>query len=269
MKAKLNGISIDYTLHGKPGLPVLVLVHGFPFSQAFWQGQVAGLKRRFRVLTYDLRGMGKSTLGPAPQPLEAYVDDLLALLDHLKLRRVALAGLSMGGYIALRAVQRDPAHFWALALCDTRADSDSDEAKLKRASGIKGLREKGVGVYVRAMLPNLFAEATLKRRPAVVKGLHKIMAASHADGMANALSAMAGRTDCTPALKGFKMPVLVLVGQEDKLTPPVVAKAMAGKLGRRATVKVLKSAGHVSNLEQPKAFNAALEAFMEKAIRHG
>lgn len=269
MKAIVNGIRMDYSLDGKAGLPVLVLIHGYPFNRRFWQAQVAGLKGRFRILTYDLRGMGKSQLGPAPQPMEAYVDDLLALLDLLQIRRAALAGLSMGGYIALRAVQRDPQRFWALALCDTRADADSDEAKLKRAAGIKNLRSKGVGAYVRAMLPGLFAASTLERRPAVARRLLKIMQASRADGMANALSAMAGRTDSVAALPKFEQPVLVLVGAQDQLAPPALAKAMAAKLGRRGQFKLIPQAGHVSNLEQPQAFNRHLEAFLERAIRLG
>lgn len=263
MKAMINGIKVDYALEGKAKAPVLVLVHGFPFSRAFWKGQVAALKRDFRVLTYDLRGLGKSQLGPAPQPLEAYVDDLIALLDKLKLERVALAGLSMGGYIALRAAQREPGRFWALALCDTRADADSDEGKLKRASGIKGIREKGVDVYVRAMLPNLFAAATLQSRPAAPKALLAIMKASKADGMCNALAAMAGRTDTTSALARFRMPVLVLGGDEDKLSPPDVAQAMVARIPGADWV-LLQGAGHVSNLDAPEAFNRALGEFLRR-----
>jgi 3-oxoadipate enol-lactonase len=259
VRVKLNGIVVDYALDSREGAPVLALLHGFPFNRHFWKGQVADLKGQFQVLTYDLRGMGQTDLGRPPQPLEAYVDDLFALLDHLKLPKVALAGLSMGGYIALRAVQREPQRFWALALCDTRADADSDEGKLKRAAGIKAIREKGAEAYSRAMLPNLLAPSS----PAA-PGLLKIMLSAKADGMANALSAMAGRSDTSAVLPGLTVPTLVLAGAEDKLIPGAVAEEMAAKIPG-AKLTILAGAGHASNLDKPDDFNRELAQFLKAA----
>lgn len=258
MKASVNGISVDYSLEGKKGGLELVLIHGFPFSRAMWAPQIAALKKNYRVLSYDLRGLGKSRLGKAPQPLEAYVDDLLLLIEKLKLKAPILCGLSMGGYIALRAVEREPGRFRALALCDTRADADQDVVKLRRAAGIKALREKGVTVYCKAMLPGLLAKGAAA--PAA-KGLLKIMMASKADGMANALSAMAGRTDCSAALRDFKIPLLIMVGDQDQLTPPELARAMS-MMVERANFSRVPEAGHVSNLDNPGAFNSQLLSFL-------
>ena len=127
MFKRINGIELAYQVDGAAGAPWVVLVHGFPFNRSTWSAQVEVLKADFQVLTYDLRGMGQSELGDAPQPLEAYVDDLLALMDELGIAKAALGGLSMGGYIALRTIQRAPDRFWALALCDTKSEPDSDE----------------------------------------------------------------------------------------------------------------------------------------------
>jgi 3-oxoadipate enol-lactonase len=208
--------------------------------------------------------MGKATLGKPPQLLEAYVDDLWSLLDWVGVRRTALVGLSMGGYISLRAVQKNPERVWALALCDTRADRDPEAAGLGRQAGIETLRKRNVRVFVEGMLPKLLAPATLKRRPAVAAGLKRIMLGTSEDGAANALAALAGRTDSTPHLAAIKAPTLVLVGEHDAVTPLPLSQAMA-KAIPKAKLKVLKGAGHCSNLEQPAAFNRALLDFLKRA----
>jgi 3-oxoadipate enol-lactonase len=262
MIARINGIKLNYRLEGAKGRPVVVLIHGFPFDLSTWKAQVAALKARFQVLTYDLRGLGHSELGPAPQPLEAYVDDLCALLDSLGIAKAAVAGLSMGGYIALRGVQREGARFWALALCDTKAEADSDEGKLGRANGIKALRQHGAKPFAKGMLPKLLA------RPGTEAGrrLLKLMQSQSVDGMANALAAMQGRTDSTLALKGLRLPVLVLAGKEDLLMPAALSRSLARKI-KGSQLKLLPGAGHVSNLEAPSAFNRALADFFVKASR--
>lgn len=260
MRATVNGITVDYEFGGPKKAPWVTLIHGFPFNRAMWKSQVDTLKSTFRVLTYDLRGLGKSTLGKAPQPLEAYVDDLFALMDRLKISKTALCGLSMGGYIALRAIEREPARVSALALCDTRPDADSNEAKLKRAAGIKTLRAKGVPAFCRGMIPNLMLD---QGKPA--KALLKIMQSNKADGMANALVAMQGRSDCTAVLDRIRVPVLVICGMEDKLTPLPLAAAMAASVPGSSRVSI-PNAGHVSNLDNPGDFNRALSGFLKGAL---
>jgi pimeloyl-ACP methyl ester carboxylesterase len=261
MFAKINGIKLAYQLDGPKGRPAVTFVHGFPFNRSTWKGQVAAIKKEFRVLSYDLRGQGQSTLGPAPQPLEVYADDLLALLDHLKLERVGLAGLSMGGYIALRALQKAPQRFWGLVLCDSKSDPDTDEGRLGRAAGMKTLRGKGgVKAFSEGMLPKLLADPKGKAGAALLK----VMLANKAPGMANALAAMQGRTDTGAVLDALAVPGLILVGEKDLITPPAVAQAMAAR-NPRLKLAVLPGAGHVSNLEAPEAFNAALLAFLREA----
>lgn len=264
MKARIHGSILHYDLSGPKGAPLVTLVHGFPFNRSLWKGQLPALKRRFRVLSYDQRGMGASTLGEAPQLMERYADDLLDLLDWVGERRTALVGLSMGGYVALRALQKAPERFWALGLCDTRADADPDAAKLGRAAGVALLRKRGVGPFVDGMLPKLLAPQTLQRRPAIVKALRAMMLRSREDGAVNALVAMVSRTDSRSLLPTLRMPALCLVGQHDAITPPALARGMARAVPKAKCV-VLKGAGHVSNLERPAEFNRALMLFLEKA----
>jgi 3-oxoadipate enol-lactonase len=264
MQAKLNGIQVSYEVNGPKQAPWVTLVHGFPFSRALWKGQVAALKKDYRVLTYDLRGMGQTSLGKTPQLLEAYVDDLLALLKHLKIERSALGGLSMGGYVALRAYQKAPERFWALGLFDTRADADPDPVKLGRAAGIATVRGKGVKAFVEGMLPRLLAEASFKAKPKVAAGLKAMMLRSKPDGVCNALAAMAGRTDSRSALPDIKVPTLCMVGSLDAVTPPALAEAMQAAIPG-AVLAEIPGAGHVSNLEEPVRFNQALGAFLGQA----
>jgi 3-oxoadipate enol-lactonase len=260
MFAKINGIKVSYQMDGAKGRPCVVLVHGFPFTRATWKNEVAVLKRNFRVLTYDLRGMGGSALGPAPQPLEAYVDDLIALLDHLFIAKAGIAGLSMGGYIALRAIQRNPDRFWALALCDTKAEPDSEEGKLGRAAGIKALHAQGLKPFAQGMLPKLLARPS---SPAG-KNLLKIMLKNNVAGAANALAAMQGRSDTSPVLMTLAVPVLVLAGDQDQVIPAATVKALAAQIPQ-AQLLFLKGAGHVANLEDPQGFGQALLEFFTEA----
>ena len=134
MKAVVNGGEVFYVERGISDAAPIVLIHGFPFSHEMWEPQIEVLQKRFRVIAYDLRGHGKSGVGDGQYTLEFFVDDLLGLLGHLKIERAVLCGLSMGGYIALRAVERNPERVRSLILADTQSKADSNEAKLKRAS---------------------------------------------------------------------------------------------------------------------------------------
>lgn len=259
MQLQVDGVRLACEVVGTGDWPWVVFVHGFPFSRATWQREAQALAASYRVLTFDLRGLGESELGPAPQPLESYVDDLFALMDGLGIDRAALVGLSMGGYISLRAVQRAEERFWALALCDTRAEADSDEGKLGRAAGIRLLHAGGREEFLRGFLPKLL------KRPESDTGrwLMDLMRANAPLAMANALAAMQGRTETTAALATFTLPTLVVVGRDDTLTPLPLAQGMAQRIPG-AELAILEDAGHVANLEAPAAFDRALGGFLAR-----
>jgi pimeloyl-ACP methyl ester carboxylesterase len=258
MRVQLNGTAIHYQIEGPSRAPWVVLIHGFPFSRQAWSQTANALKKQYRVLTYDLRGMGMSPLGQAPQTLENYVDDLLALLKFLKIKKCFLAGLSMGGYIALRAIHKEPGRFFALGLFDTKAEADSNEARLGRSAAIDSNRRRGLKPFVEGMLPKLLVSKGRAR-----SGLKKIMLANTVQGVCNALAAMQGRLDSTGYLKDIKVPTLILSGDKDQLTPPAVAKSMAAAIPA-STLIILKNAGHVSSQDQPGPFSLALLNFLKK-----
>jgi pimeloyl-ACP methyl ester carboxylesterase len=153
MKAHINGFDIECTDGGiSTGMPI-VLIHGFPFSKEMWKPQVKRLSGNYRVVTYDVRGHGGSEVGDGQYMLEFFVDDLFELLRHLGIEEGVLVGLSMGGYIALRAIERNPGVFRALVLCDTCSDADTNEAKLKRADAIR---------TIKSLVKQAFSESLLK-----------------------------------------------------------------------------------------------------------
>ena len=260
MKAPAWKTELDYDDTGTDATPV-VLLHAFPLHRGMWEPQTP-LARGARLIRYDLRGLGRTPLGGPEVPFELHVEDLFALLDHLKLRSAVLCGLSLGGYIALRAVERSPERVRALILCDTKSEADDDEAKLKRANGVLAIKRDGLDRYAEGFLPMALAPGAAAKKPALADRVRELIAANSPDGVCAALLAIAGRTDTTASLAKVRVPTLVVVGEEDGLTPPSAARALAGAIAG-AKLALIPEAGHLSNLENPYAFNRAVGAFLE------
>ena len=263
MKATINGWSIHYTTSGKlEGLPV-VFIHGFPFSQEMWKPQVAAFSSEYRVVTYDIRGHGKSKVGDGQYTLELFVDDFFGILDHLNIERAVVVGLSMGGYIALRAIERNPEQFRALVLCDTKSEADTDEGKLKRAASIKLVKTEGVKKFAAGFVKSVFAPETFKKKPEIVRFLQKIIEKNSPVAIAGTLLALAARTDTTLSLPKINVPTLIIVGEKDTLTPVSAAQSMNERIAR-SELHVIPNAAHLSNLENPEEFNQLLMNFLKR-----
>jgi 3-oxoadipate enol-lactonase len=263
MLSVINDTTLDYTETGPADGPPVVLIHGFPFSQEMWAPQIGVLSQQFRVITYDVRGHGKSPPGDGQYTLEFFVDDLIGLLDHLKIDRAIVCGLSMGGYIALRAVERNPERVRALVLCDTRSEADSNEARIKRAGAIKAVKQQGVSAYAEGFVKVVFAPGSFTTKPDAVEKIKKIIQANPVLGICGTLLALAARADTTAALPKIRVPALILVGDQDTLTPPTAAEAMREKIPH-SKMYVIPQAAHMSNLENPREFNARLLDFLAR-----
>jgi 3-oxoadipate enol-lactonase len=258
---KVNGVEIRERLAGPADGAPVVLLHGFPLGLDLWEPQFAALESKYRVLAYDARGHGKSGTGEGPWAFEDMVDDLLGVLDTAGFDRAIVVGLSMGGYVALRFAEREAARVRALVLADTKSDADGDAAKLKRAGALRLLRAGGAKAFAESSLRTLLAHETMKGRPDVVEKVRAMIEACPAAGIAGALVAMAGRTDTTGSLERIAVPTLVLVGEKDGLTPPSDSKALVARIPGSRYVEI-PGAGHLSSLENPGAFNAALLEFL-------
>lgn len=262
MKIQLNDVALEMVERGpEDGLPV-VLIHGFPFDHRMWDRQLSALSDRYRMLTYDVRGLGRSDVGDGQYTMELYVDDLLALLDELDPGPVVGCGLSMGGYILLRALEREPERFRAAVLADTRSTADDDETRLGRADAIRVLKAEGAGAYADSFVEEALGATTLAERSDVVEEVREMVRSNDPGGMTGAQLAMISRTDTTAVLTELTVPLLVIVGAEDVLTPPEGARAMAAEAPDGA-VRVVPGAGHLSALENPEAFNRALREFLQ------
>lgn len=261
MKLLLQKTNIEYSVHGpRSGIPV-VLIHGFPFDQKMWEPQAEVLRKEYYTVTYDIRGHGKSDTGDGQYTVELFVDDLIALLDHLKIPRAVLVGLSMGGYIALRAVERHPDRVRALVLCDTRSEADNNDGKIRRATQANLIKSDGLGGFVEPFIQGVFHKGTYSDHPELVEMIRATIERTSPRTIAGTLIALAGRTDTTASLYSIKVPTLILVGKNDTLTPVSASSAMKEKIPG-AKLHIIPRAGHLSNLENPGEFNEQLLSFL-------
>lgn len=242
------------------GTPLLLL-HGFPFTSASFAPQLEAPPKGARVIAPDHRGFGQSPLGEGPATMEAMADDALALLDGLGIQRAVVGGVSMGGYVALALLRRDPGRVAALALMDTQALPDDAAGKEKRETSAKDVLANGVGAFVDGMLPKLFAQGTPKEVRAPIEAQ---MRGAKPEAVAAALRGMALRTDTREVLSRYAGPLLVVVGEHDAITPPERARQLA-ELVKGSTLLEVKGAGHLAHLEQPALVNAALASLVARA----
>jgi len=262
MEFVTNGTKLYYVDTGSAASEqTIVLIHGFPFSHEMWASQVEFLREKFRVITYDIRGHGRSGVGDGQYALEFFVDDLIGLLDHLGIEKAVVCGLSMGGYIALRAAEKNPERFKALILCDTSALPDSNEAKLKRATLVKIIKTEGLEVFAESFLKAIFTPQSIDSKLEFVKTIRDIILSNSPIGVCGTLLALAGRTDTTPFLSKINVPTLILVGESDGVTPPQVARMMHENIAH-SEFYIIGSAGHMSNLENTNDFNLRLGNFL-------
>jgi 3-oxoadipate enol-lactonase len=246
-----------------PG-PAVVLLHGFPLSREMWVEQLSAIGSTFRVIAPDLRGHGESPAPEGPYTMDEMADDVIELLDSLHIDvPVVLGGLSMGGYVALSLVARYPQRVRALLLLDTRAGADTPEAAQNReATARAALEADSASSVVAAMVPKLFCKKTLEERPERVELLRAAMERTTARGIAGALRGMALRPDRRSDLARISVPTLVLVGQDDVITPPVEAKAMADAIPK-ARLEVIPDAGHLAPYENYADANQVILQFLK------
>jgi pimeloyl-ACP methyl ester carboxylesterase len=258
--ARVRGIEMAYEDTGGYGA-ALVLLHGFPFDRSMWRGQAEALGGEFRVVAPDLRGLGETTSGDGALTIEVMAEDVAALLDELNLGRVVLGGLSMGGYVAFEFFRKFPGRVRALVLADTRPQTDTEEGRRAREENAQRALKDGMVPIVESMLPKLLTAGTRERGGEVLERVRAMMLGTSPEGAAASLRAMALRRDQTVILPSINVPTLIVVGDEDSITPPADAEAMNGKIEGSRLV-VVEGAGHLSNVEQPEQFNRALVEFL-------
>ncbi len=252
------------SLDAGTGEPALVLLHAFPLHAGMWRPQIEHLSATRRVVAPDFLGFGGSD---APESMYrytmlGYADLVAGLLDHLGLDRVVLGGLSMGGYVAFAFLRQYPERVSGLILADTRAAADTTMAYEKRTDQQDQVARIGTTALIETLLAGLLSDETRAHRLEVVEQVRRLMANPPA-GFIGALEAMKHRPDATDELALVTVPTLVIVGEDDSLSPPDVAREMQERIPD-AALAVLPHAGHLSNLEAADEFNAAVASFLAR-----
>ena len=242
----------------------LLLIHGFPLDSTLWEPQVEALSRVATVIAPDLRGFGRDKREIAAiMPMRQCAHDLKHLLDEKGLDKVVICGLSMGGYIAMAFAERWPERLAGLILCNTKSNADTEEGVEARHTTAKNAREKGMDVIARGMAPSLLTERTRNERPELVERVVAMIARQDPEVVAATSLGMAQRPDRLEVLRRFQGPAMVITGDADMLMPLATSTVMAEALPKGELV-VLPGAAHLSNLEVPELFNAAVIGFLER-----
>jgi len=257
--------TVDYLDEGSG--PAVVLLHAFPLSRLMWREQLRHLAGRARVLAPDLGGFGASGAfdpgNDGPVTMEKLADDVAAMMDAAQVGHALVAGVSMGGYVALALAARHRGRIGALLLADTRAEADSAENAAGREAAARKALAEGSAAHAEGLSGRLLGTTSLRERPALVAEVRGWISAAPAAAFAAGQRGMALRADRRDELAAIAVPTAVLVGAEDVLTPPEAARVLATGIAG-ATLHVLEGAGHLSQLETPGEWNAALDGLLER-----
>jgi 3-oxoadipate enol-lactonase len=244
---------------------VLVLLHAFPLSARLWEPQLVLAQHGWRIIAPYLRGFDDAGRDPSASSMDDYAGDVIDLLDALKIDGAVFGGLSMGGYVTFALLRHAAHYFRGLILADTRSQADSPEGVEGRKKMMALVREKGPAAVAVEMMPKLLGETTRRERPEIEAHVKDMVLANSSEAIAGAITALMTRPDSTPLLATIRFPTLVVVGAEDTITPPAMSEELQRAIPGSQLVTIPR-AGHLSNLEQPEAFNAALARFLTHRI---
>lgn len=260
MKFSAKGVDINYSVEGEG--PWLTMSHSLACNLHMWDEEARRLSKRYKVLRYDTRGHGGSSAPAGAYTLEALADDLHGLLQGLGVQSTHFVGLSMGGMIGQTYALKYPGMFKSLALCDTTSSYPADAAGVW-AERIATVEAKGTEPIVETTLARWFTEPFRKAHPQVVEKVAEMIRTTPAPGFVGCSHGIS-KINLTARLKEIRCPVLVIVGEHDPGTPVSMAEEIQRAIPGSQLV-IIASAAHLSNLEQPDAFNQALDAFVDQA----
>ena len=261
MRVQAGDIKINYELSGNENGPVVMMSHSLGSSSVMWEPQLKALEDRYQLLRFDTRGHGKSDVPRSPYTLDQLAGDAIALLDTLQIDKVHFVGLSMGGMIAQCLALKHMDRLVSLALCDTAAVIP-DEAQPIWQERIDTTRKKGMAAGVDETMQRWFTEPYLSQSPPEVEIIRTQFLKTPAEGFIGCSEAIR-RLNYLKQLAAIKLPVLIIVGEDDPGTPVSAAEAIHSRIETSELV-IIPSAAHLSNIEQSDAFNRALVGFLDR-----
>ena len=230
-----------------------------------WERQLALATDGWRLVVPQLRGFDGGAGEPSVSAIDDYAGDVIDLLDTLHIDEAVIGGLSMGGYVAFAILRHAARYVHALILADTKSEADSPDAIAGRKRLLEILEKKGTAGVADEMVPKLLGETTRRERPEVEARVRELVLSNAPEPIAGAVRALMSRPDSTPLLATIHVPTLIVVGAEDTVTPPVAAEALHRAIGGSELVQI-PGAGHLSNLERPELFDAALARFLSHRV---
>jgi 3-oxoadipate enol-lactonase len=260
IQINVNGTTLCFDDFGVGETPI-IFIHGFPFNKSTWQPQMAFFQKTHRVIAYDIRGFGASLAGKEKASITLFADDLVRFMDALEIEKAIVCGLSMGGYILLNAMQRYPDRFKAIILADTQCIPDTEMVREKRSETILHIEANGLKMFADGFIKNVFTPHALDSKKEMVEATRKIMLDTPPETITGGLSALAERAEMCTLLKDLFIPTLIICGREDMVTPVSQSESMHVEIAH-SVLRIIEKAGHLSNLEQPKMFNKAIEDFV-------
>jgi pimeloyl-ACP methyl ester carboxylesterase len=230
-----------------------------------WEDQLALADRGWHVVAPHFRGADGAAADPPTTSIDDYAGDVVDLLDALHVQQAVVGGQSLGGYAAFAVLRHAARYVQGLILADTRPQADTPEGVEARKRMLQLVQAKGPAAVADEMIPKLLGETTRRTRPDLVERVRALVLSNSAEAIAGAIRALRPRPDATPLLSTIHVPTLVLVGSEDTVTPPAVADEMHRAIAGSDLV-IVEGAGHLSNLEQPAIYNAALARFLDHRV---
>jgi len=260
MRFSSDDAEIFYTVMGDG--PPVVLLHPFPANHKVWLPAAELLAGRYRLILPDLRGHGQSGVGTGPATMEKHAADLLRLLDASGVGKAVFAGVSIGGYVLFEFWRRHRERVSGLILCDTRAGADTDEGRANRLKAADDVEKQGPVAFIDSMIPKLLGDTIRTTRPDLVERARRMMLEMSAAGIAAVQRGMAARPDSVADLKTINVPTLVMVGNEDILTPLSEAESMRRQIAG-SRLHTIPRAGHYAVFEQQEAAGKAIRGFLD------
>ena len=255
---QVGSATIAYRVQGHG--PAMMLVHGFPLSGELFAKNRAALARRYTVVTPDLRGFGSSTTPDTKGGVELYAKDMLAVMDHLNVKRAIIGGMSMGGPVVLEMYREAPQRFRGMILIDSTTSPANDVEKAQWPGFGNQARDKGVASMIPALMPQMLTTKTRMADPALVKFIGGIVKKGSVNAAVGGGGTLANRPDSRPTMAHAKVPVLIVVGEDDPIYPVEMAKKMNQDIPG-SHLAVIPGAAHAAIIEKPEACNRAIESW--------
>lgn len=251
-----NDAQINYQTFGNASKPALVFSNSLGTNFKMWQPQIEHFQQDYYVICYDTRGHGGSEAPQGPYSLEQLGQDVVNLLDHLNIAKAAFCGISMGGLTGQWLAIHKPERFSHVIVCNTAAKIGQEQAWQDRAVLV---REQGLAPIAATAASRWFTDPFIQSNPAAVAELSNDLGAGSPEGYANCCEALA-KADVREQLSSIQIPVLIIAGQQDPVTTVSDGQFMQQRIANSQLFEI--NASHISNIEQPEAFNQAVQTFL-------